>query len=133
MLAEFRATLSRFLAFERNGGSREGTRPRRRQALLAIKGFAGREPVTTGQLAERLSIRHHSTVGLVDRLAAKGSFAATSARTIIVKCFLNSRPKRKVCSQGFQWLIEDELKRAAPLLRELLAHFEQSSLPKAGG
>jgi DNA-binding MarR family transcriptional regulator len=36
--------------------------------MLAIKGFPGREQVTIGEIAEQLLIRHHSAVGLVDRL-----------------------------------------------------------------
>lgn len=45
--------------------------PRQHQALLAIKGFPGRDSVTIGELAEQLQIAHHSAVGLVDRLAAQ--------------------------------------------------------------
>ena len=41
------------------------------QALLAIKGFPDRDRVTVGELAERLQIRHHSAVGLIDRLVAE--------------------------------------------------------------
>jgi DNA-binding MarR family transcriptional regulator len=46
--------------------------PRQHQALLAIKGFSTRELITVGELAERLCIRHHSAVELVDRLAQAG-------------------------------------------------------------
>ena len=42
------------------------------QAMLFIIGYPGREQVTIGELAERLQIRHHSTVGLVDRLEEQG-------------------------------------------------------------
>jgi DNA-binding MarR family transcriptional regulator len=39
--------------------------------LLAIKGFPGRDRVKVGELAERLQLRHHSAVGLIDRLVAE--------------------------------------------------------------
>jgi DNA-binding MarR family transcriptional regulator len=39
--------------------------------MLAIKGFPGRDCVTIGELAERLQLRHHSAVGLVDRMVAE--------------------------------------------------------------
>ena len=38
---------------------------------MAVKGFPGRDWVTVGELAERLQLRHHSAVGLVDRLVAE--------------------------------------------------------------
>lgn len=46
-----------------------GLTPQQHQALLAIKGFPGRDTVTVGELAERLQLRHHTAVGLLDRLA----------------------------------------------------------------
>jgi DNA-binding MarR family transcriptional regulator len=49
---------------------RAGVTPQQHQALLAIKGFPGRESVDVGDLAERLQHRHHSTVELVDRLVS---------------------------------------------------------------
>ncbi len=42
--------------------------PQQHQALLAIKGFSGRDTVTVSELAERLQLRHHSTDELLDRL-----------------------------------------------------------------
>jgi len=45
--------------------------PQQHQALLAIKGFPAGRHITIGELAERLQIRHHSAVGLVDRLVKK--------------------------------------------------------------
>ncbi|MFI5337586.1 MAG: MarR family transcriptional regulator, partial [Opitutales bacterium] len=45
--------------------------PQQHQALLAIKGFPGRDYASVGELAERLQLRHHSAVGLVDRLARR--------------------------------------------------------------
>jgi DNA-binding MarR family transcriptional regulator len=42
------------------------------QALLFIIGYTGCEQVTIGELAERLQIRHHSVVGLVDLLEEQG-------------------------------------------------------------
>ena len=68
-LAAFRYALRRFLHFSEEAATRAGLTPQQHQALLAIKGFPGREQVTVGELAEKLQIRHHSAVGLVNRLA----------------------------------------------------------------
>ena len=71
MLAAFRYALRQFLHFSEEAAQAAGITPQQHQALLAIKGFPGRDCVTVGELAERLQLRHHSTVGLVDRLAAE--------------------------------------------------------------
>ena len=69
-LAEFRHALRQFLYFSEQAAHAAGLTPQQHQALLAIKGFPGRDHVTVGELAERLQLRHHSTVGLIDRLVA---------------------------------------------------------------
>jgi DNA-binding MarR family transcriptional regulator len=70
-LAEFRATLRRFLRISEELAHGVGLTPQQHQALLAIKGFAGIELPTMGDLAVRLQIRHNSVVGLVDRLVKR--------------------------------------------------------------
>src|SRR5690242_17531477 len=71
MLAAFRYALRRFQHFSETAARSAGVSPQQHQALLAIKGFPGRDCVTVGELAERLQLRHHSVVGLIDRLAAE--------------------------------------------------------------
>jgi DNA-binding MarR family transcriptional regulator len=72
MLAEFRGHLRQFLRFSENAARLAGISPQQHQALLAVKGFSGRHGIHIGELAERLQIRHHSAVGMVDRLAKHG-------------------------------------------------------------
>ena len=67
-LAAFRFALRKFLRFSEDAAGEAGLTPQQHQALLAIKGFPGRDRVTVGELAERLQIKHHSAVGLIDRL-----------------------------------------------------------------
>jgi DNA-binding MarR family transcriptional regulator len=71
-LAALRQALRRFLHFSQSAARGAGIPPQQHQALLAIKGAAGRDHLTVGELAERLHLRHHSAVGLVDRLARRG-------------------------------------------------------------
>jgi len=71
-LSAFRYVVRKFLAFSAEAAEGAGLTAQQHQALLTIKGFPGREEVTIGELAERLALRHHSTVGLVDRLALRG-------------------------------------------------------------
>jgi DNA-binding MarR family transcriptional regulator len=67
-LAAFRYALRQFLHFSEAAAHGAGVTPQQHQALLAIKGFPGRGTVTVGELAERLQLRHHSAVELLDRL-----------------------------------------------------------------
>jgi DNA-binding MarR family transcriptional regulator len=70
MLAEFRATLRRFISFSEVAARKAGLTPRQHQALLAIKGSPGKTPVSIGDLAEKLRLRHNTTVELANRLTA---------------------------------------------------------------
>jgi DNA-binding MarR family transcriptional regulator len=71
-LANFRYALRQFIHFSEEAAAAVGLAPRQHQALLAIKGFRGRDRLLIGARAARLQIRHHSAVGLVDRLVAQG-------------------------------------------------------------
>lgn len=77
-LAAFRYHLRRFLHFSEEAAQRVGLTPQQHQALLTIKGFPGRDYVTIGELAEWLQIKHHSAVGLVNRLVGQGFVARTA-------------------------------------------------------
>lgn len=70
-LAALRYALRQFLRFSEEAAAGEGLGPQQHQALLVIKGFPGREQVTIGELADKLQVRHHSAVGLVNRLTAE--------------------------------------------------------------
>lgn len=71
-LAEFRYALRLFLHFSEEAATAAGLSPQQHQALLGIQGFPGRDRISIGELAERLQIKHHSAVGLVDRLEKEG-------------------------------------------------------------
>lgn len=70
-LASFRYALRQFLHFSESQAVSAGITPQQHQALLAIKGFPGRDSITVGELAERLQLKHHSTVGLINRLVTE--------------------------------------------------------------
>lgn len=69
-MAAFRYQLRRFLAFSSNEAKLAGLAPQQYQALLAIKGHAGSEQITVGELAEQLLIRRHTATELVNRMAS---------------------------------------------------------------
>ena len=67
-LARFRYELRRFLAFSEIEANRSGLSAQQYQALMAIRGFSIREPMSIGDLARYMLIRHHTAVELVDRM-----------------------------------------------------------------
>src|SRR5215475_333282 len=67
-LARFRYGLRKFLAFSEFEANRSGLTSQQYQALMAIRGFSIREPVSIGDLAGYMLIRHHTAVELVDRM-----------------------------------------------------------------
>jgi CheY-like chemotaxis protein/DNA-binding MarR family transcriptional regulator len=71
-LAEWRHQIRKFLAFSEEAARSVGLEPQQHQLLLAIKGLPeGFSPTITG-IAERMAVRHHTVVELVDRLVARG-------------------------------------------------------------
>jgi len=66
-LLEFRTAIRRFLAYSKTQAAQVGLTPTQHQLLLAIRGHPGPQGPTMGDVAERLLIRHHSAVELVDR------------------------------------------------------------------
>ena len=71
-LSEFRCQIRRFLHFSEAAARSEGLEPQQHQILLAVRGLADRQGPTVGELAEHLILRHHSVVGLIDRLEQHG-------------------------------------------------------------
>ena len=71
-LADLRYQLRRFLRAREEVARSVGIEPQQYLVLLQIKGLTGRVTPTIGVLAERLQIRHHAAVQLVDRLAERG-------------------------------------------------------------
>lgn len=66
-MAEYRYTIRRFLRFSEEAARQAGITPQQYQLMLAIKGYPGRDHANITELAERMQLDHHSTVGLVDR------------------------------------------------------------------
>ncbi|MFC3675625.1 MarR family winged helix-turn-helix transcriptional regulator [Ferrovibrio xuzhouensis] len=119
-LAAFRYTLRHFLDFSQSAAEGAGLTAQQHQALLAIKGYPGREVVSVGELAERLAIRHNSSVELIDRLAAQGLIErrhdATDRRLVL----LALTPKAECLLAELSAAHRDELRRLRPTLTELL-------------
>jgi len=81
-LAEFRYLVRKFLRFSKDILSAAGRlTPEQYEALLAIKAFTSPEGLTITQLSERLQIKHHSAVNIVDRLVERKLITREAAKT----------------------------------------------------
>ncbi len=70
-LAELRYLGRKFLRFSKDYlRANAGLSPEQYEALLAVKVFPGRS-LTISQLSERLQVRHHSAINIVDRLVER--------------------------------------------------------------
>ena len=71
-LARFRFGIRRYLRFSEETVRRHGVTPQQYQLMLALKGFPGRDWAVVRELADRLQLRHHSVVELVNRAQRQG-------------------------------------------------------------
>lgn len=79
-LEEFRFRIRRFLNFSEAAARASGLEPQQHQALLVLKAIQRGQAPTIGYLAGRLLLKHHSAVGLVDRLEALEMVRRVTAR-----------------------------------------------------
>ncbi|WP_308283062.1 MarR family winged helix-turn-helix transcriptional regulator [Pseudonocardia nigra] len=77
-LARFRFGIRRYLRFSEETVRHHGLTPQQYQLLLALKGYPDREWATVRELADRLQLRHHSIVELVNRAQGQGLVERTA-------------------------------------------------------
>lgn len=126
-LAAFRYALRRFLHFSEEAAQELGVSPQQHQALLAAMGFPGRDRATIGELAEMLQIRHHSAVGLVNRLEAQGLVkrhtSGKDRRQVYVRVTQHGRDILGQLSAAHR----EELRRIGPQLKAILETLDRTS------
>lgn len=126
LLAEFRFVLRRFMQFSEAAAAKVGLESQQHQALLVIKAYEGDGRPSIGHIAEQLGIRHHSAVGLVNRLVAAELLTRTTdaADRRRVKLGLTTKANRKL--EALSSAHRDELRQMAPMLRATLSRLESS-------
>lgn len=124
-LADFRYEMRRFYRFSEQAVLSAGLQPRQYQLLLQVAAAPARIRVTIAYIAERLGLKHNSTVELVDRSEAEGLVtrsedASDRRRTILRVTRKGHQLLSKLAGQHAQ-----ELNEAAPRLIHALEHIRQ--------
>jgi DNA-binding MarR family transcriptional regulator len=89
-LAAFRYAMRKFLRFSKDLlAAQAKLTPEQYEALLAIKSRSGANGMTVGEISERLQVKHHTAVSLLDKLEARKlavrKRASTDRRTVNVQ------------------------------------------------
>lgn len=121
-LAAFRYELRKFIHYSEIAAHNCGLTPQQHQALLAIKGFPDRDHVTVGELAERLQLRHHSVVGLVNRLVMEKLVVRIPSEGDRRQVLIQLTPKGEKTLEKLSAVHREQLKRIGPELIFLLEH-----------
>ena len=115
-LAEFRYQIRCFLHFSEHAVKTAGLDRGQYQMMLAIKGMPGAVRPRIRELAERMKIRHHSAVELVNRLEAGGLVHRTRAEDDRREVLLALTAKGEKVLGELAAHHHDELLSAAPQL-----------------
>jgi len=129
-LAELRYQIRRFLHFSEQASRKAGLEPRQHQLMLAIKGLPKGARPRIGELAERLQTQHHSTVELVNRLAAGSLVRRHRAENDRREVLLSLTPKGEKVLRELSLHHRAELRMQGPAL---IAALRQAIRMSEGG
>jgi DNA-binding MarR family transcriptional regulator len=119
-IAEFRYQIRRFLRFSEDAARAAGLEPQQHQLLLGVKGMPGARAARISDLAERLQIQHHSSVELVDRLAARGLVGRVLGEDDRREVYVQLTPRGETILKALTLHHKIELRRMAPALATML-------------
>ncbi|HSE44171.1 MAG TPA: MarR family transcriptional regulator [Gemmatimonadales bacterium] len=115
-LSELRYYIRRFLRARELAAREAGVEPQQYLLLLQVKGLGRGQPATISALAERLQLRHHSTVGLVDRLVRRGLVVRRRDRRDRREVQVELRPAGEALLRRLAVFSVTELKTEGPAL-----------------
>lgn len=119
-LATFRHALRVFLRFSEDAARAAGVTPAQHQLMLAVKGWDGAAAPSVTDLADRLQLKHHSTVELVQRATAAelvdGAADPADARRLLISL----TPQGEQVLASLSLLHRDELRRFRTEMHDVL-------------
>jgi len=130
-VSEFRYRIRQFLQFSEQAARANGIDPQQHQLLLAVKGLPEDARPTITAVSERLGIRHHSAVELINRAVAHGSVAKHHNAEDAREMLLELTPQGEQLLQKLSVLHWQELQNSGPALAQALGNIVQHTAPKA--
>ncbi|MGZ4438261.1 MAG: MarR family winged helix-turn-helix transcriptional regulator [Nocardioides sp.] len=118
-LLAFRTRLRRFDQWSRDAVADHGLTHAQHQLLLAVRGHAGAQPPTIGDIAEALLVKRHTASELVDRTAALGLVERFKDDNDHRRVLLRLTPAGQEVLRRLTDVHLEELRRLAPVLGEL--------------
>ena len=115
-LAEFRYRIRAFLSFSEHTARSVGLEPQQHQLILVIKGFSHEGRLTISELADKMKLRHHSTVELVNRTEKSGLVRAHPRQHDRRHVFVSLTPRGEAMLQELTMYHLEELRSSGPAL-----------------
>ncbi|MFZ5894563.1 MAG: MarR family winged helix-turn-helix transcriptional regulator, partial [Myxococcota bacterium] len=109
-LAAFRYEIRKFLAFSEIAARAAQIEPQQHQLLLAVQGLPNDLRPTIRAISERLCVRHHTTVALVDKLEEHGLLARERSQEDRREVLLRLTPQGLQKLQALSVLHKDQLR-----------------------
>src|SRR5881296_429851 len=132
-LAELRFRIRQFLRGSDESARAAGMEPQQYQMLLAIRGLNGGEEATIRRLADRLFLRHHSAVELIDRLEVHGYIRRSRSREDRRRVLVTLLPRGERALEQVARQRLDELRASGfALIQALEAILKQARMKRSG-
>ena len=120
-LASFRHALRGFVRFSEAAAAQEGLTSQHYQAMLILRGWPERQPVSINDLAQQLLIKHNSAVGLVDRLAEVGLVVREPSTVDRRKVELHLTQRGRQVLAKLAAMHQGELRRIGPVMKRFFS------------
>jgi DNA-binding MarR family transcriptional regulator len=115
-LAELRYQIRCFLTFSEGQARAARLQPQQHQLLLALKGLPPAQRPTISVLAERLQLKHHTLVGLLDRLVDAQLAARRASTSDRREILVEITPKGERLLRSLSLAHRNELRNKGPAL-----------------
>ncbi len=132
-LAELRYLIRKFVGAGDAAARAAGLEPQQYLLLLAIRGLPEGEEATIRALAERLALKHHSAVELIDRLELHGYVRRSRDREDRRRVLVSLLPRgEKLLEQVARHRISELRASGTALVNAISALLESGGSPRQG-
>jgi len=120
-LAAWRRALRTFLRFSERAAAEVGLGAQQYQAMLVVRGWSEERPLTIGELAAQLYVKHNTAVSLVDRVVEQGLMTRATSTADRRKVELALTPRGRTVLATLAAQHRRELQRLGPVFKRFFA------------